>query len=157
MLEQIRARLIVILDTLTPVSGTYLTLAENVPTNRQDYEQWVLWVRMPNESALPAPSQDKDARVSNWVIEITSPQISTGWPAQREVQQLQYAVALRRLLRNHKRLEDPTTRQALSAIQKVTLGTITTRAPRAYPDGTAQQYYSVTWALAIEYTETIPC
>lgn len=157
MLSDIRTRLLEIVTTLTAVTGTVYTPAENVPLDRQDYEGWVLWVRMPQEVAGVTPSQDTDARVGNWVIEITSPQINTGWPAQREIEQLQYADAIRHLFWKYKRLENVTTRQALHAVKEITLTTITMRAPRPYPDQGVRQYYSVSVNLAIKYTEAIVC
>lgn len=157
MLSDIRARLLEIVATLTAVTGTIYTPAQNVPPDRQDYEGWVLWIRIPSESAGVTASQDTDTRVSNWTIEITSPQINTGWPAEREIEQMQYADAIRHLFWKYKRLEGVTTRQALHAIRKITLTNITMRAPRPYPDQGVRQYYSVSVSLAIEYMEQIVC
>ena len=157
MLSDIRARLLEIVGTLTAVTGTVYTPAESVPLDRQDYEGWVLWVRMPQEVTGVTTSQDTDPRIANWVIEITSPQISTGWPAQREIEQLEYADAIRHLFWNYRRLENIETRQALSAVKEVIVGIITTRAPRPYPDQGVRQYYSVSVNLAIKYTEAIVC
>lgn len=157
MLKDIRARLLEIVQTLTAVTGTSYTPAENVPQDRQDFEGWVLWVRLATDSAGQSLSQDTDARVSNWAIEITSPQITSGWPAQREIEQMEYADAVRHLFWSYKKLEGITTRQALYGIQKVTLANITVRAPRPYPDQGIRQYYSVTVNLIVEYRELIVC
>lgn len=156
-LKDIRERLLLIVNTIDAVAGTRFTLAEKVPSNRQDFEGWVCWVRHTRSAKLPATSQDRVRRTSTWIIEITSPQITTGFPAQREIQSVEYASALDELFDIYTRLEHPTTRVGLTGVVLVETSDVVTRAPRAYPDGSPQQYYSIALTLTVETSRSKAC
>lgn len=152
MRQSIRARLLEIVGTLSAVTGTRLTVAGKTPGHRLDAEGWVLWVRWTGDSRIAPDSSDQVARTSQWTIELTSPQITTGFSAQREIEQVSYADALETLFNKYPRLEMITSpRTALTGVTYVDVGNVQGRAPRAFPDGSQQQYYSVSLTLSVVY------
>lgn len=162
MWTEIRTRLIEILSTLTPVSGTTFTPCDYVPFNRQNYEGFVGYVRAQRDTLQAGGAQDRVTHVSTWVIEVISPEIMTGWNALRETQMCQYADALTALFERYPRLENSAPgvapRVALSGITKsIAVQGVQFQSPRAWAGSDGTQHYAVSVTLSIEYSRTKAC
>ena len=156
MLETQRQRIIAILKTLTPLSGTSLTVADYTPVSGDAYSGYFIRVFLGGDtrSILDTGSLRSVAR---WTIEVYSPSVGLGLRAQTESRIHQYVDAVTDLIDKSRLLPDPTTKKPLEGIVSAVAVATRVSAPIAYPQNSGVEYYVGEIVLSVESARSKRC
>lgn len=118
--KDIRDRLYTILDALTPVSGSYVTIAPRVPRAMQDYEGYVVVIDL---SATTGRRLSRELReeVQTWRVRLYSPSLGTGHDAVREDRMYDYRDVVVDALESNQTLQASTTHRGLANVSGVSI------------------------------------
>ncbi len=163
MWVETKQRIIEILNTLTPLTGTVVTVADSIPGSRSDHHGYLILVR-PNRDAIQTPLiSDSRTHVLNFNIDCYSQQVLTNLPIVNEYRIEAYADAITALLERFPRLESLPTdgspgRVGLTGVQSTFVSGSVFQSPRPYADGNQQQqFYSCTVTLQVTFKRQTGC
>lgn len=162
MWVETKQRMISILKTLTAPTGTSYLVAESIPSTISDHHAYVIIVKSNRDTVQTPNTVGLRTHVLNFAIECYSPQVLTGVAIVNEYRIEAYADAITALLERHPRLEslpsgDNPGGIGLTGVQSTFVSGSQFQTPRAYPDGSTQQYYSVTVNFQVTFDRVRGC
>lgn len=155
MLYEILVRATDLLQEISPITGSSLTIGEDIPETQQDFEGYVAW--WGDATWTQERVNDTQNRISLTLPGfLQSPQIGLGNRFTTRTFVMQYADAIKTKFIRRPRLMN-STGQALNGVETSTLINGNIR-PAAYPDGNNQLVrLRYSFALFVTFLETNPC
>lgn len=162
MWVETKQRILEILNTLTAVPDTFYDLKAYIPGFRSDANHYLITVKPTRDAAQPITSAETRNHILNWTIEITSPQVGTENEILHEYYIEAYADSVTALLDQYPRLESVPSDSSVGRLPLT--GVLSTfqsgaqfQTPRAYPQGSPLNHYSVSVPLQVSFKRSTGC